>query len=253
MRAENSWQRPQLFVLATMYSPALWIGALAGVRSPRLDRATRTTLTLLGGGQLALVIGFLPHDARFLGGIHFALFIIACVSLSAKAGERLYDWRWRTAIFAATLPWVGISWYFAGRMVPVVVGAQSRAAYMDNFIALARDFRALDAILPRDASLMVTGERIPSMYAPRRVYFDERDLSAGEKVYLLVIGSPALTGDLATLRPGKLVYADSSAIRRIYRTLGRPADRAPVFVYETERVSRPTNSSPAGAPRPPDR
>jgi len=112
-----------------------------------------------------------------------------------------------------------------------------------------------DSLLPRDARLLVAGEapRIPSVYSPRPIYLDERDLPATGSVYVLAIGAILPDNAPRTLRLDRIVYEDSAATTQVFRTIPRPPDHAMVRVYLTERVTPPVRSPPAEERRPPGR
>src|SRR6185369_12729175 len=80
MRASNSWQRGELLNFIGLYSPLLWVGAIAGLRWGADDALARRVLTACAVGQLVLVVMVLPHEARFLSGLPFALLVLAFAS-----------------------------------------------------------------------------------------------------------------------------------------------------------------------------
>src|SRR5207302_2206986 len=68
--------------VAVGYSPLVWLGAIGALAVPSLSKQTRVALAAVFALQCMLIGWLLPHDARFLGGLHYGL-LIAFASLVA--------------------------------------------------------------------------------------------------------------------------------------------------------------------------
>jgi hypothetical protein len=133
---------------------------------------------------------------------------------------------------ALLVPWLGVQLYYTAQFVPVAVGLQSREVFLERYVALYRDFVALDRILPADA-VILADERIGLVYSPRRTYVDLADVPAGRPVYALIQPEPA--SDSASPRvpgsiSGEVVYRNGHATVETYRTPGRASLTGPIEV-----------------------
>ena len=73
------------------YSPLVWFAVVGAIWFTNLSLVTRASLGFLFGLQLTLIYFLLPHDPRFLGGIHYGLLIVFAATL--QAGLRMYSLR----------------------------------------------------------------------------------------------------------------------------------------------------------------
>jgi hypothetical protein len=125
-------------------------------------------------------------------------------------------------------PWLAAQLYYAAPFARVFAGWTSKRDFIDRYVALAADFRALDKLLPPQAVLL-TDARLPAFYAPRPVVFTWRDLHGRAPVYYLRVGEPARPEgplDCATE-----VYRNPDAMVAAYRNpLAQPV-RGLVSVY----------------------
>ncbi|MCL5744592.1 MAG: hypothetical protein M1541_11800, partial [Acidobacteria bacterium] len=215
--------------LAIGASPILPL-AMAALVWPR-PGGLRTRPLLLGlfALQLALITIGLPHHFRFLSGLMFA---VVAASVMHWAGSPVIVFLERHAWIACLLllgPWLGAQLYYAAPFARVFAGLTSKQEFINRYVALAADFRALDRLLPPQAVLL-TEARLPAFQAPRPVVFTWRDLHGRGPVYYLSIGEPARPQgplDCATE-----VYRNPSAIVATYRNPLRQPERGLVAVYE---------------------
>jgi hypothetical protein len=237
VRSDNQWQASALVELATGYSPLVWISAVALLyaRSVRLE--LRRALALLAIGQAMLVLIFLPHSARFLGGMPAALSILWWAVPTPLFPFTASTIAWKWAVRVLLVPWFGLQLFYASQFVPAVIGAESRRQFLHRYVALSDDLAALDRLLPPQAALLVDGEdrRIPSVYAPRPVYFDLRDVPASATPFLLTVGADSTVAPALTTRKERLVYSDPEAILEAYRTPWRQYRRGPLKVFSLTR------------------
>jgi hypothetical protein len=157
-----------------------------------LQRGVVAVLFLLQTGIVAIL---LPHQARFLSGLHQAVLAVGLILLQ----PRVRSWLARplaplAAVAVLLLPWLAAQAYRAGPLVPIALGLGDRETYYRSYIALYDDFRELDRVLPPDAVLYARN-RLPSIYFPRPVYMHGRDLPAGRRAFA-VLAVPEPSGDV---------------------------------------------------------
>jgi hypothetical protein len=204
------------------YSPLVWIGAVGVLWGTNLPWSTRAALGFLFGLQAILIYFLLPHHARFMGGMHYGL-VIVFASHASRTLQNMLSSRKKT-VFACTIlliPWLGIQLYYAKQFASVLV-AFDRNVFYKKYIAFYDDYIELDKILTKDTVLLTEDYRLPSVYAPRPVFFDPLDLPPGKKVVLLsslqrVRHSASISG----YKIGEVIYRNPRAIIKTYRTPGR--------------------------------
>jgi hypothetical protein len=224
-RGPREADQPTLFVTAYYtaldYSPVVWLGAVGAVFGTKLPRSTRAALALLFGLQSMLIYLLLPHDPRFLGGIHYGMVIVFASHPVRKLQNVVASTRLAPA--AATmflLPWLGIQLYYAKQFFPVALGFEKNAFYR-RYIALYDDFVKLDKLLTPDTVLLEQGYRLSSVYAPRPIFFDPLDIPPKKKIAFLSVcqgaqPSPSVRGYSA----GEVIYRNPHAVFETYRTPG---------------------------------
>ncbi len=204
---------------------ALAIVAVAAVRR----RGIFIAAAVLVCGQMVLIDWLLPHEFRFLGGLEYIVLVLAAWEFwPSSPGAWLARNGW--VVFAAfCLPWVAIQLYYARPFLRVDAGMETRASFLEQYVAFANDFRALDRILPADAVLYVINTRLPSYYAPRPVIFTLEDLRGRRPLYRFIVGegSPSPQPALAC---GETVYKNDNAVVETYRTPGRVPQRGALRV-----------------------
>ena len=209
----------QTFAMSVSAGLILAAGVVAAGARKRVN--FRILLGLVGG-QFLLIAMLLPHEFRFLGGLPFAVLILAAWELSTRPGGR--HWLQRSGLLAIPLclPWLGAQAYYARPFVAVDIGLQSREAFLEQYVAFTADFRRLDRILPPDAVLYVTNSRLPSYYAPRPVFFTVEDLPPGRPVYRFTVRPSVMRDPMAC---SEVVYENQQAAAGVYRTPGKPPRR----------------------------
>lgn len=194
--------------------------------------ATGRTRWLLGGLvalQLVLIVGLLPYDFRFLGGLQYAACAIGLQQISAQRSSG----RARTAaiVAASVIPWLAVQLFYAAPLMRVSIGVTQPADFLGRYVALYDDFKLLDRRLPARAELLLTG-RAASVYSSRRVIYDAADHEEGLAVFSLAIPRSCLAG-------GDTVLLDPAAIVKTWRTPGRAPERACIIVRPVALPSPP--------------
>lgn len=193
-------------------------------------------LLLLVVLQVVLIARLLPHDFRFLGGLQFGLMTAGALGLSPLWRARApFKWVAAASLFLLG-PWLATEVYYARPFAAVTLGATTREDFLRRYVAFMDDFRALDRILPRDASLYVPNNRMPAVYAPRPVVFTLADWDRRTPLYRLLLqpaGGPYDTSELEPqtgLTCGEVVYQNPDAVVAAYRTPILEPERGPVVV-----------------------
>ncbi len=84
------------------------------------------------------------------------------------------------------LPWLIGQAYYAEPFVSVSLGFEDKYRFYDRCVPFYDDYRRLGELLPNDAGILVDEDSptIAAVYAPRPVYMDPADASAGMQLYL---------------------------------------------------------------------
>jgi hypothetical protein len=220
---------------ALSYSLLVWIGASWSLLSESLSKSTRLVLGLLVLMQGAAIYWLLPWDFRYFGGLHFGL-LIAFASSAQSSRRRLLSGR-RVAFGLAAIglaPWLCIQVYYARQFVPVSLGIEQPTQFFARKIAFFSDFRMLDALLPREAVLLVTDFTVDSVYMPRPVFFDISDLPKGKKVFWFADPASIKARGHGSdgYKIGEVLYQNSRATIQAYRTPGREPEIGALQVVE---------------------
>jgi hypothetical protein len=210
------------------YSPLTWLGVAGFFLSQQLTDRTRIVAAILLLSQLVVIWAVLPHELRFLGGLHYgALIVFALFSSEYVAASSV---TFSTAVvFAAIFPWLCVEGWYARPFVRVVTGRETATDFCREFVAFFDDYRRLDKILPLDAVLYVTTFRAPAVYSPRSMVFDERDLPHDRPIFLF-------TGDLTRdsiprgFTMGQSIYFNPAATYETFRTPGRSPNTGTLHV-----------------------
>lgn len=210
---------------AASYPILLWVAIAAAVFSFRqLGKAERLACVLLFA-QAAVVAVSLPWAVRFLGGTHYAVALIGLACLgSATLGVNSL----RLSLLSL-IPWATVSAYYGSQFVPYPLGLKSNREFHERYVALNRDFNALDRLVPHDAVVLLIGCRCPNYYSSRSVFLDRRDLPPHAHAYLFEVG-PTNSAPLST--PPANVFEDSHASVIVYRTPDRLAIDGAVRIAE---------------------
>lgn len=213
-----------LWTHLTWLAPSFSAGVLAsfaivGIAAVRRGGIFRIVAALVCG-QLALIYWLLPHEFRFLGGLQYVVLILAAWEFwPSSFGKWLIRNAW-VSFVSLCLPWIALQIYYARPFLKVDAGLESRAAFLERYVAFADDFRALDQILARDAVLYIVNTRLPSYYAPRPVIFTLQDLRSRNPVYRFAVNEEPSLSD-PSLSCSETVYKNDNAVIETYREPGR--------------------------------
>jgi hypothetical protein len=207
---------------ALVYSPLVCLGAIGAILGTDLSRGVRLTLGFVLAMQCMLIYWLLPHDVRFLGGLHYGLIIIFASFVSRQVLRRVASVRSVAAACTMFLvPWLGIQLYYAKQFFPISLGLEGTAFY-ERYVAFYADYVQLDRLLPKDTVLLVQGFRISAAYAPRPVFFDLADLPRGKGIILFASPERArmASSTFGGYKADSVLYENAQAITRAFRTPG---------------------------------
>lgn len=183
-----------------------------------------------------LIAKLLPHDFRFLGGLQYGLLAAGAIGLSSLWRPRVqFSWIAGALLFLLG-PWIAAEIYYTLPFAAVALGATAREDFLRRYVAFMDDFRALDKVLPRNATLYVPNNRMPAVYAPRPVIFDLTDWDRKTPLYRLLVlpgGKIFDTSELdrrTSLICSDVVYRNLDAVVVAYRTPNRNSGRHTVVV-----------------------
>jgi hypothetical protein len=228
--------------LAMSYSPLVWLGVVGAIAATQLPRHIRFELACFFGLQCALIYWFLPHDVRFLGGLHYGLVIVFASFVRSDIADQFTSAR---NIFAASavflIPWLGLQTYYARQFVPVSLGLEKHAFYK-NHVPFYEDYFHLDRLLPKDAVILVSDFRLDAIYAPRPVFFNDADLPRGKPVVFFASDAyRAANESLGNYEMGEVIYENDHAVTETFQTLRIVFSVGPLRVVKLTRVVRTTN------------
>lgn len=208
-------------------SPLLWLAAVGALHR-------RLALSLLLAGQCAVIYVFLPHDARFLGGLQFGLAIVFVASAPRSVATILENPKvLASAVTALVLPWLAVQSYYASQFAPVSLGFSSPEAFYRRYVPFFDDFKRLDAILPKKGAIL-TGLHLSSVYCPRPIFMSPLDIPEGREIFLLG-SSGAFDAQVTGYERGEVVYENPKAVIKSYRTPGMAQDIGPIFVIRLRK------------------
>jgi hypothetical protein len=206
------------------YSPLLWVATSRALAFAKIDRTTRSVLTLLFAVQCGLVLLFLPYHPRFLGGFQYGLVVVFAGTGNKVFSEKFLASKVPGGVAALLLlPWLALQFYYARPFLAVGLHAEPLDSFYRRYLAFLGDFQSLNRVLPTNAVLLVSGFRIDAVYAPRPVFFDARDLPENRPAFLLAPQeSLARLGKrYGTLTASDRIYENPHAVSETYRTPGR--------------------------------
>lgn len=178
--------------------------------------------------QGLIIATSLPHQARFFGGLHYGLAILGTAAIAEFSRRQPLV---KTIAILCIAPWMAAQIYYARPFLLAHLPGK-RADFQARYIPMLADFTALDGLLPENSQLLFSGVRGPSIYAPRRVVYDTRDLRPGDRAYLFHV-EPAGTTHLPPrgLAPATRIYANEASQIYTFRRPGVPPMRGRVTVY----------------------
>jgi len=218
----------------------IFFGVLTCCRRWRRFAGLLFLLTL----QIVLIAKLLPHDFRFLGGLQYVLLTTGLISIRERLRTTI-SMKWRLGLLCLLLgPWFAAELYYARPFVKVALGASSRQAFLERYVAFTDDFQTLDQILPRNAVLYVPNNRLPAYYAPRPVIFTLSDWDRQKPLYRFFIPEEAEFSDLSELdlkaepglNCGNAIYQNPQAVIAAFRTPGLEPIRGILVVQKCAAV-----------------
>jgi hypothetical protein len=136
-------------------------------------------------------------------------------------------------------PWLAVELYYARPLAAVALGATAREDFLRRYVPFMDDFRALDKVLPREASLYMPYSGMiapPAVYAPRPPIFTLADWDRQTPLYRMLVQPFGRPFDASLLEPetgltcSDVVYRNPDAIVVTYRTPNRAPERGTVVV-----------------------
>jgi len=197
------------------YSPLVWVFTVYLFILKGSPRLIPVTFILL---QLFLIATILPFNLRFLSGTQFAAVIIFGIygyprmSWLTKSSSMV-----KVVLLLGTLPWLAIQSIYVTPFAKYLAGITSKNDFNKRYIAFYEDYMVLNSLLPKNATLLVKGIYLNSIYAPRNVFFSEEDLPPGRPSFLFKVAKVHSELDQ------KIIYENKSSTVLISRTPGKPS------------------------------
>jgi hypothetical protein len=210
---------------AVSYSPIVWLAIAAFCFGRRRLRVAPTIGVALFLIQVVVILGWNTYDARYFGGVHYALMILFGMFLTSDARDAiLANRRVMIGLTFLIVPWMLLQFAYSAQFLKLVLGLESKAQFLSSHVAFFQDFEALDRILPRDAVVLVFPYGLDSIYVPRPVYYHPLDLPSHRPTFLFAYephGDPRGTTPANFVREQQ-VYANAGAVTAAFREPGRP-------------------------------
>ena len=197
---------------AVNYSPVLWLSIAAFLLLRRHISVKPGVGVALLIVQIVVILGWNTYDARYLGGVHYALMILFAMFLFAAMRDNILARGWFRAVAALLIvPWMLLQIGYGSFLIKPVFHLESGEQFLTRYVPFYRDFVALDRVLPRDA-ILFSPLGFDSIYAPRPVYYHELDIPKQRPLFVFSYNGPAA---------GRLVYENRAAVMVTYRVPGR--------------------------------
>ena len=210
---------------AVNYSPILWLSVAAFVLARRHVAAKPALGVALLILQVVIIIGWNTYDARYLGGVQYALMIVFAVSLNPSLRDRIVaDRRFLPVAAALLAPWMLLQIVYAGQFLKLPAHLESKSDFYERYVPFFSDFVALDHQLPNDAVLLSLPYALDSIYAPRPIYYHVLDVPAHRPAFLLSYSedSSDLAPDLhLRFTIGEKIYENDHSAIATYRFPGK--------------------------------
>ncbi|MEC4893621.1 MAG: hypothetical protein SAL07_15545 [Oscillatoria sp. PMC 1051.18] len=220
------------------YSPLIWLMTWGIIFINKLKIAKRLSILSLFVFQILIIILFLTHETRYLGGIQYGIVILFGINISEKILKKVIYKYWLIINLILIVPWLSLQTYYAQNFVPVSLGLENKSEFYLRNIAFYQDYQILDRILPKDAALLIDGIKINSVYSPRPIYLNPVDLPTKKSLFLLRINSRSKLSKrnlLSDYQIGQRVYVNPQAIIQIYRVPGKNNFRGKLEVFALTR------------------
>jgi hypothetical protein len=211
---------------AVNFSPILLLSIVAFVTMRRhlaVDPKIGIALLVL---QAVVILGWNTYDARYFGGVHYALMILFAMFVSEAIRNRILAARWFPAAVALLIvPWMMLQLVYGAQFMKLIFHLESKHAFLERYVPLYRDFVWLDRALPRDAVLLSIPYGLASIYAPRPLYYHVLDVPPRRPVFLV---SYDPTGPL---KIGEEIYTNRAAVIATFRIPGRKPQIGTLHVW----------------------
>lgn len=218
------------------HSAAFWLLAIAGLFARQIPMTLSRCALMF---QILLVATVLPLDLRFLGGTHVAIVILSGMNLPHHAVLRNVSKRGRRIVALVLLvPWFSVQLVYQLPFLGYMAGLKSHEDFCRQYIAMYDDFRRLDRILPKDASILSTGIRPNSIYFPRRILVRKVDVQGEHSLFLFACDLPRNQLDErvpAGYDIGEKVYGNEIALLVASRVPGVRGTYGRLDVYRLHR------------------
>lgn len=186
---------------------------------PVLERVLVAGLLI---AQIGVILKTVGTEIRFIGGLRFALMMLALGPLSAWLAENTPTTRRAAHVVLALmlLPWLGVAAYFSRSFVPPVVGLKDARAALTPLTYYLDDYAKIDELLPRDAVIVTYQTWNNSVLYPRPVYMELVDVPEGKRPHLMFAGElePRTLERIAPYTPGPVVYHSEQSLHLVGRS-----------------------------------
>jgi hypothetical protein len=216
---------------AVNFSPILWLSILAFVvmrKHLAVDPKIGIALLVL---QAVVILGWNTYDARYFGGVHYALMILFAMFLSESVRNRIVSRRWfPAAVVLLIVPWMGLQLVYSAQFMKLILHLESKQEFLEHYVPLYRDFVWLDRALPRDAVLLSIPYGLASIYAPRPLYYHVLDVPPGRPAFLVSYDPTGVIDLHGRFAAGEEIYENRAARISTFRIPGRKPQLATLHV-----------------------
>ena len=213
---------------AVNFSPILWLSIAAFFLMRRyiaVKPGVGFALLIL---QIVVILGWNTYDARYLGGVHYALMILFAMFLSRERRGPILNQRWLAPVLI--VPWMILQAVYAAQFVRCIAHLQTKEEFLGQHVPLFDDFRALDRLLPKDSVLLSIPYGLASIYAPRPLYYHVLDVPPGKAVFLVSYDPEGVIDLHGRFTAGEQVYENRAAVIATFRVPGRQPQLADLHV-----------------------
>ncbi len=219
------------------HTPLVWGGCLLFLVSPTIRKARK--VWLIGVALLffqGIVITLkLPLSPRFFGGLPHGVALYFWMDAVRNAPaffiKPFASIHFKAALLALMTPWLCVQLWYSAQFLPVILSAEPVESFAEKLIPFYEDFRKLDELLPEDALLFVDGAKVPSVYSPRPIIFEQREIKTKQRKNEIFSFVTLKTDDTFALHPLDIVYENETAKHFTFRTPGRAPILGPLAVY----------------------
>ncbi len=197
--------------------------------------------TLLFLVQVGLIAFVVPYDLRFLGGVHYGLAILFGMYLATRRRHLLETGKgWAILIALSLLPWLAVQAAYTSPFASFLVGKTAKEGFYERYVAFYQDHIQLDRLLPREATLLVRGVRLNSIYAARPVVFSTLDAEGRAPLFWFHVEGKedseleAPTGYVL----GEQIYNNPRAVTETPRSPGQTVRQGHLRVFRLDRKKR---------------